>query len=63
MQQQSQNQAAQQKIHEATLAEILSLLKQTSLPSSDSTPSPPAQDNPPKQSMDSGGPSGAAGSG
>jgi hypothetical protein len=60
---QSQQQASQQKRYDATLLEILELLKQANAAPTDSSDPPTAQDNPPKQSSVSGGSNGAAGLG
>jgi hypothetical protein len=62
---QSQNQASQQSQHEATLFEILKLLRQSSVsttPAEDILDSS-ARDNLPRQSQPSGGSEGAAGKG
>jgi hypothetical protein len=60
---QSQRQASQQQQYDATLYEILSLLKQNTSTQDDSNIVPSAQDNPPKQLPDTGGSSGVAGGG
>ncbi len=60
---QSQQQAFQQQKYDATLAEILELLKQSKSASADSLNEPAAQDNPPTQPMVFSGSSGAAGPG
>jgi hypothetical protein len=59
---QSKQQVKQQQMHESTLAKILALLKQSRLPSDD-TSVPSVRDNLPDQSTSTGGSSGAAGSG
>jgi hypothetical protein len=62
---QTQKQASQQSQHEATLTEILSLLRQSNLSSNavEVTLDSSARDNPPMQSHPTGGSDGAAGSG
>ncbi len=60
---QSQRQASQQQQYDATLHEILSLLKQNTSTQDDSNIVPSAQDNPPKQLPDTSGSSGVAGGG
>ena len=59
---QSQQQASQQQKYDATLSEILELLK-TKAVVAESLTAPTAQDNPPKQATDTGGSPGAAGPG
>jgi hypothetical protein len=63
MQLQSQKQESHQLQHDATLAEILAILKIQKTPQEDDTVFPSAQDNPPMQSKVTGGSSGAAGPG
>ncbi len=59
---QSEQQASQQQKYDATLSEILELLK-TKAVVAESLTAPTAQDNPPKQATDTGGSPGAAGPG
>jgi TolA-binding protein len=64
MKRQSQHQASQQSLHEATLSEILSLLRTSKVSNStEVTFDSSARDNPPGQSQPSGGSEGAAGEG
>ncbi len=60
---QLQQQASQQQKYDATLAEILELLKKSKTASAEPPNIPTAQDDPPKQPTVSGGSSGAAGKG
>ncbi len=62
---QSQQQASKQSLHDATLTEILSLLRQTkgSLSLTEESPDSAARANQPEQLPPTGGSSGAAGSG
>jgi hypothetical protein len=62
---QSQEQASKQSLYDATLLEILSLLKNSSSLSTENTSNPPssARDNQPEQLYPSGGSQGAAGTG
>jgi hypothetical protein len=64
MKRQAQHHASQQSLHEATLSEILSLLRQSHVSNpAEVTLDSSARDNPPEQSQPSGGFDGAAGMG